>query len=114
RVLEGERKRLVNELRELEREVVVSPGERTGMNFEGYDEDLTDFAADTFEREKGLAVESSIQDLLKQVEDALVKIQDKTYGACDRCGRSIDAERLKALPWAKLCVPCKAEEERRY
>ncbi|MBI4278433.1 MAG: TraR/DksA C4-type zinc finger protein [Armatimonadetes bacterium] len=113
KILEAERKRFIQELRDLESEVVSSPEERSGMNFEGYDEDLTDFAADTFEREKGLAVGSSIQGLLKQVEDALAKVKNKTYGTCERCGSPIAIERLRALPWAKLCVTCKTEEERR-
>jgi|DewCreStandDraft_3_1066083.scaffolds.fasta_scaffold00992_5 DnaK suppressor protein len=113
RRLEEEQRRLLLELEGVEEVVEGAREEMSGMNFEGYDEDLADFAVDTFEREKGLVLESSIQDLLAQVEAALKKIEEGTYGICERCGQPIHIERLEALPWAKLCISCKALEEKR-
>ncbi|MCS7173013.1 MAG: TraR/DksA C4-type zinc finger protein [Armatimonadetes bacterium] len=46
------------------------------------------------------------------VEDALRKLDAGQYGICERCGQSIDVERLRALPFARLCIRCKTEEER--
>ncbi len=68
-------------------------------------------ASDTFEREKGIAIENSVQDLLQQVEEALGRIEDGTYGACEMCGQPIHPDRLRALPYARLCINCKALEE---
>ncbi|MDR5694957.1 MAG: TraR/DksA C4-type zinc finger protein [Armatimonadota bacterium] len=113
RLLEEEQRRLLLELEGVEEIVEGAREEISGMNFEGYDEDLADFAVDTFEREKGLVLESSIQDMLAQVEAALKKIEEGTYGICERCGQPISLERLEALPWAKLCISCKALEEKR-
>lgn len=78
----------------------------------GYEDDLVDVATETFEREKGLALESSVQGLLQMVEEALQKIRKKTYGVCEGCGRPIDANRLRAIPYARLCIQCKEREER--
>jgi len=78
----------------------------------GYDEDLADVASSTFEREKGLALESSVQQMLAQVEDALVRLQEGTYGICHRCGDPIDVARLRVLPFATLCIRCKELEEK--
>jgi DnaK suppressor protein len=46
--------------------------------------------------------------MLQDVERALVKIEDGTYGICDRCGRLIPEARLDARPWSVLCVDCAA------
>jgi DnaK suppressor protein len=47
------------------------------------------------------------------VDDALQKIRRKSYGLCERCGEPIGEKRLEALPFAKLCIRCQEEEERR-
>lgn len=48
---------------------------------------------------------------LQQVEEALDQIAAGTYGTCENCQRSINLERLKALPFATKCITCKREEE---
>jgi DnaK suppressor protein len=45
----------------------------------------------------------------RDVERALEKLDEGTYGTCDRCGGAIARERLEAIPWAVLCVTCAAE-----
>src|SRR3972149_2916674 len=69
-------------------------------------------ASARFERETGLAIESSVQAMLTQVEEALARMDDGTYGICENCGRPIHPARLRAIPYAKLCIDCKAKEER--
>jgi RNA polymerase-binding protein DksA len=44
---------------------------------------------------------------LKDVDRALERIDDGTYGLCERCGKPIDPDRLEARPWALLCMDCK-------
>lgn len=67
----------------------------------------------TVDRERDLSLLENARDLLDQVERALRKIADGTYGKCATCGKSIEAARLKALPHASLCISCKRLEERR-
>jgi DnaK suppressor protein len=50
---------------------------------------------------------------LKDIEDALDKIESGTYGICEECGKPISEARLKALPTARLCITCKGEREER-
>lgn len=110
RQLEAERDRLSAELEAMEEhlpEVEQVSVDASG----GYDEDLADVASDTFEREKGIAIENSVQDLLQQVEEALERIDQGTFGVCEACGSPIHPERLRALPYARLCIDCKAREE---
>jgi DnaK suppressor protein len=110
RILEAERDRLTEELEAIEEhqpEVENVGVDATG----GYDEDLVDVASETFEREKGIAIEHSVSDLLHQVEEALGRIENGTFGICDLCGRPIHPERLRAIPYARLCIDCKEREE---
>jgi DnaK suppressor protein len=110
RMLEAERDRLTEELRAIEEhapEVESASVDATG----GYDEDLADVASETFEREKGMAIENSVQELLHQVKEALDRMDEGTFGICRGCGRPIHPERLRALPYARLCIECKAREE---
>lgn len=112
RLLEEERTRLLEELEVME-EHTPEVEEQVGMDIGGgYDEDLADVASSTFEREKGLALESSVQQMLTQVEEALARLEEGTYGICQRCGDPIDYARLRVLPYATLCIRCKELEEK--
>lgn len=112
RLLEDERVRLLEELEAME-EHTPEVEDQVGMDIGGgYDEDLADVASSTFEREKGLALESSVQQMLAQVEEALARIDEGTYGICQRCGDPIDVARLRVLPFATLCIRCKELEEK--
>jgi DnaK suppressor protein len=67
-----------------------------------------ELAAEIVEAEKGLILEKRVRDQLAEVEHALHKFDQGTYGLCDICGRPIDTARLEALPQANLCLSCKA------
>lgn len=109
--LETEKTELEERLRELEEESFVgTQSEITGEV--GLDEDFADAGTATFERERDLSIRNNIRDLIDQISRALVRIDEGTYGTCERCGRPIDAARLKALPHALLCMDCKRREER--
>ncbi len=111
-LLEQERDRLLEELEAME-EHAPEVEEQVGMDIGGgYDEDLADVASTTFEREKTIALESSVQATLTQVEEALQRIEAGTYGTCLRCGNPIDFARLQVLPYATLCINCKELEEK--
>jgi len=74
----------------------------------GADEHPADVATNTFEREQDLAIEESMRDELKQIDEALAKIDAGTYGICERCRKPIAPARLEALPYATLCIDCAA------
>jgi RNA polymerase-binding protein DksA len=110
KLLLAERERLVQELTTLGER--LQQVEEVGLVEASNEDDYGDVAAETFEREKGFALESSVQGMLRMVEEALRKLDAGTYGTCERCGGPIDVERLRALPFASLCIRCKAEQER--
>jgi RNA polymerase-binding protein DksA len=106
RVLESERERLRGELEDVGN---FSNLERRGFGTEmaTTDDDTIDMASEAAERERELALRSNLEDLLDRVEVALAKIDQNEYGVCERCGRKISKERLKAVPHATMCVPCR-------
>ncbi len=76
-------------------------------------DDQADTGTKTFEREQEITLANAILERVYQVERALERLDEGTYGYCERCGNPIPVERLAAFPSATLCVSCKQLEERR-
>jgi len=76
-------------------------------------DDQADTGSKTFEREQEISLANSILERTTQVERALERLDEGSYGWCERCGNAIPVERLAAFPSATLCVSCKQLEERR-
>ncbi|MGB9378742.1 MAG: TraR/DksA C4-type zinc finger protein [Mycobacteriales bacterium] len=76
-------------------------------------DDQADTGTKTFEREQEISLANGILDRLSQVEHALDRLDNGTYGRCERCGNPIPKARLEAFPSVTLCVACKQHEERR-
>jgi DnaK suppressor protein len=72
---------------------------------------VADDATEVFTRERNLALRNNTQDLLTQVESALRRLEEGSYGICARCGQEIAAERLDALPYAIYCITCQSQIE---
>ncbi len=104
--LENEHKRLAEELEQLKSSEPTSEERREGSPFGKREEEATE----TLELEKRLALERRTREQLAQVEHALQKIEEGTYGSCDICGQPIDPARLEALPQASLCLNCKEQQ----
>lgn len=75
-------------------------------------QDIADQATSAYTKEFLLSIGDAERRMLKQVDDALNKIQQETYGLCESCGELINERRLEALPFARLCITCQEEEER--
>ena len=82
-----------------------------GATFDGVevtvDEGFADSAAATTERSELLSLVEELQGRRSEISAALTRIADGSYGKCENCGQEIPAERLEALPTARLCVSCK-------
>jgi RNA polymerase-binding protein DksA len=70
----------------------------------GVDNHMADTASATYERELDAGFEEGAQHTLEEVHAALARIEAGTYGICEVCGKPIGAERLAAIPWARLCI----------
>jgi DnaK suppressor protein len=109
--LKGERAELAAQLQELETTTfAAAQSEMSGEM--GFDEEFADAGTATFERERDESLVNNLQDLIQRIDKALGKVAEGTYGLCDRCGKPIEKLRIKALPYANLCIKDKQEEER--
>ena len=79
----------------------------------GYTYHMADVATDTYDREFSLGLASSEREALYELDDALKKIDDGTFGICESCKLVIAKNRLMAVPDARLCVKCQEKKEKR-
>ena len=78
----------------------------------GYSLHMADQASDNFEREFSLDLAQNEQGILYRIDAALKRIEDKTYGECISCQKPITKQRLKAVPYAELCIACQETQEK--
>jgi DnaK suppressor protein len=106
-----ERRRVVDAIDNIHTENPGSLGEETDeTTFQ--DNHLGDIATATFDREMASTLEENSTHVLAEIDAALARIDEGTYGVCVRCGEPIGQERLEALPWATLCIDDKRKQER--
>jgi DnaK suppressor protein len=99
------RKRLLDKRRQLEQEVGRSALYGKGQEDDSI-KDLGDQATTAYTREFLFELGNGDRRLLKEVVIALRKLDDGTFGGCERCGEPIADKRLEALPFARYCIDC--------
>ena len=103
--LEDEKGRLEHALGFLERDNAGSIADELGeVNDSSVDNHLGDTASATFDRELEEGLGEGAQQQLDDVNAALQRVEDGTYGMCEVCGKPIGVERLEAIPWTRLCI----------
>ena len=106
-MLQEERQRVVNAIKYLHEENPGSLEEDTGeLVSSSADNHLGDMATETFDRELDYTLEESGEHVLAEIDAALRRIEEGTYGRCENCGREIGEERLEAIPYTRLCIDC--------
>jgi len=78
----------------------------------GYSLHMADSGTDNFDRDFALSLLSSDQDAVYEIEEALKRIERKTYGVCELTGKPIPKARLEAIPWTRFTVDAQAQLER--
>lgn len=107
-----ERAKLASEIRSLAQDAAKSPREASG-DLSAYTVHMADMAADTYDRELSMNIVSSEQELLYQIDDALKRLDDGTFGVCQQCSQPITMSRLKAVPYASMCIACQRTKEQK-
>ena len=78
----------------------------------GADQHMADAGTETFEREKDISILSGVEAELADVEWALRRLSDGTYGTCQACGRPVGTARLDARPATRFCLEDQSRKER--
>ncbi len=113
RRLQEERERALDALADFDRQRSQSLQEKTG-ELSVYRFHMADIGTEAMEQEKQFLLASKEGERLYAIDEALRRLyrEPETFGACERCGKSIGVERLQVLPSTPLCAECarRAEE----
>jgi DnaK suppressor protein len=90
----------------------TSQRDATG-DLSAYSLHMADVATDNYDREFSLSLADNEQKLLNRINAAIEKIDAGSYGLCELCEKKIAKARLKAVPYAELCVPCQEKQEKK-
>lgn len=86
---------------------VVEQGELSKV-----DQHQAELGTETFERERDLTALGILEGELEDIQHALRRIEDGSYGTCEECGTRIGDDRLEAKPWARFCIVHQLEAEK--
>jgi len=107
--LEADRDRLSGEIASVAARVPEFGADRDS----NYGNHLADQGTDTYEEEKSLALKAHLSGMLAEIEEALRRFDNGTYGICEDCHQPIARERLEALPYATTCLSCRSKNRNR-
>lgn len=113
KLLEAARKKISGDVQHLEKDTLNLSQRDASGDLSGYSFHMADMATDNFDREFNLDLASNEQELLNRVDDAIRKIDEGKFGICETCDKPIAQKRLIAVPYAKFCIKCQAEEEKK-
>lgn len=104
------KQKLLDEIRHITKGASTSHKDASG-GISTYTFHMADVASDHYEREVSLNIATAEQKLLYGIDEALKRIEDKSFGKCLDCEAPIAARRLKAIPYASLCIACQRARE---
>jgi RNA polymerase-binding transcription factor DksA len=100
------------ELRDQLRRQMDGLAQESAQELAGYSLHMADSGTDNFDRDFALSLLSSDQDAIYEIEEALKRIEKKTYGTCELTGKLIPRARLEAIPWTRFTVEAQAQLEK--
>jgi DnaK suppressor protein len=103
-LLLSKRREILGEAVSLRNEVARANAEDQGGRLSSLPTHAAELASDTWEQELAADLFQNCRTLLKEIDDALERIESHTYGICAATGRPIPKTRLRAIPWARYCI----------
>ena len=113
--IKGEWQEFYNNLLELREQLLAQMNglaKESAQEMAGYSLHMADSGTDNFDRDFALSLLSADQDSVYEIEEALKRIERKTYGICELTGKPIPKARLEAIPWTRFTVQAQAQLER--
>lgn len=104
---------ILDEIKHISEDTLKKSQKEASGDISGYTYHMADVATDTYDREFSLGLASNERKFLYELDDALKKIEDGTFGICEECKALISKSRLKAVPYARLCVKCQEKKEKK-
>ncbi|MCK9603625.1 MAG: TraR/DksA family transcriptional regulator [Candidatus Omnitrophica bacterium] len=104
---------LLDEIKHMSEDTLKKSQKDASGDISGYTFHMADVATDTYDREFSLGLVSNERDAVYELDDALKKIEEGTFGICESCKSLITKTRLRAVPHARLCLKCQERKEKK-
>ncbi len=105
--------RALGDMKNLEKDNLKKSQRDSSGELSGYTFHMADVATDNYDREFALDLASNERDIVFKIDDALRRIEEGKFGACEECKKKISARRLKAMPYATMCISCQSKSEKK-
>jgi RNA polymerase-binding protein DksA len=104
---------VLDDIKHISEDTLKKSQKEASGDISGYTYHMADVATDNYDREFSLGLASNERRAFYELDDALKKIEEGTFGICEDCKSLIAKNRLKAVPSARLCVKCQEKREKR-
>ena len=104
---------IIDQINHISEDTLKKSQKDAAGDISGYTYHMADIATDTYDREFSIGLASNERKLIYEIDDAVKKIEDGTYGICEECKNLITKTRLKAIPYARLCLKCQEKTEKK-
>lgn len=113
KIIIRKKEEIVDDIKQLSEGIIKKSQKDAAGDISGYTFHMADVATDTYDREFSLGLASNERRFLYELDDALKKIGEGTFGVCEDCESLIPKTRLKAIPYARLCIKCQEKREKK-
>lgn len=103
---------VIRQMKDISEDTLMKSQKDISGDISGYSIHMADVATDNYEREFNLGIVSGEREVLLEIEDALKRIEDKSFGVCSACNKIIGSTRLKAIPYTRHCRKCQEVVEK--
>lgn len=107
------KEKILDEIKHISEDTLKKTQKDAAGDISGYTYHMADVASDTYDREFSLGLASNERQSLYELDDAIKKIEEGTFGICEECKSPILKTRLKVVPFARFCVKCQEKKEKR-
>ncbi len=107
------KEKVLDEIKHISDDTLKKSQRDAAGDISGYAYHMADVASDAYDREFSLGLAANERQSLYELEDAIKKIEEGTFGICEECKSLISKTRLKVVPFARLCVKCQERKEKR-
>jgi len=113
KLLIKKREEIVEQMRQMRKDGSLGTSQKDASgDLSGYSLHIADVATDNFDREMQFKYATAEQRILFEIDAALARLKERSFGKCEDCEKDIKINRLLALPYAKLCVKCQEKEDK--
>ena len=111
KILIEKKKEINDQINHISSETLKKSQKDASGDLSGYSFHMADVATDNYDREFNLDLADNERNILYEIDAALKKMEEGAFGICEDCDKFIPKKRLKAVPYAKLCIKCQEAKE---